>query len=42
MRLAHVSRQLFVVVAQFREHIKGRDVVSLIVEHTLQPADVPD
>src|SRR5262249_1316271 len=40
VRLAQVSRELFVVVAQLGEHVPGRDVLGIIVEHSLQTPDV--
>lgn len=42
MRLAHTRRELFVIIAQLRQHIEWRDIVSVIVQNTLQTADVAD
>jgi hypothetical protein len=40
VRLAQVRGQLFVVVAQFGEHIHGCDIIRFIVEDALEPADM--
>jgi hypothetical protein len=42
MRLAQVRRQLFVVIAQFGEHIHRRNEIRIIVRNALQAADVAD
>ena len=40
--LAHVGYELLVIVAQFSEHVQGRDVICIVVRHSLQAADVTD
>ena len=40
--LAQARGQRLVVFAQLGEHIFGNDVLGIVVEHTLQPRDVPD
>jgi hypothetical protein len=42
MRLAHVCRELLVVVTQFGEHIHWRDKIRIVVRDALQAADVAD
>ena len=42
VRFEHIGRQLFVVVAKLSQHIKRCNVVGVIVEDLLQPADLPD
>src|ERR1700756_4438730 len=40
--LAQARRQLLVIVAQFGEHIQRGDEVGVVVQHTLQAADMAD
>ena len=40
-RLAHVCRELFVVLAQFGKHIQRRDEIRVVVENALQTAMCP-
>jgi hypothetical protein len=42
VRLAHVRDQLPVLVPQLGQHVERRDEIGVIVEHTLQAADVAD
>ena len=42
MRFAQVCHQLFVVIAQFGEHIHWRNKIRIVVRDTLQAADVAD
>src|SRR6266508_6978133 len=42
MRLAQIRYQLLVVVAQLGEHVQGRDEIRIVVEDTLQAADLAD
>ena len=42
MYFAHAPGQLLVVVTQFSEHVQGRDVICIVVRHSLQAADVTD
>ena len=41
-RLAQVGPQLLVVVAQLGEHIQGRNVLGVLIQKTLQTANVAD
>ena len=41
-RLAHVCRELFVVLAQFGKHIQRRHEIRVVVENALQTCNVPD
>jgi hypothetical protein len=40
--LAQVGRQLLVVVAQLGKHVQGRNEISVVIQKTLQTADVTD
>src|ERR1700738_3338949 len=42
MRSAQVGRQLLVVVAQLGEHVQGRNVIGVVIQKTLQTANVAD
>src|ERR1700682_2327627 len=42
VRLPQVGRQPLVVVAQFREHVQGRDEIRVVVQNSLQAADLTD
>src|SRR5438093_1289554 len=42
VRRAQTCRQLLVVVAQLGKHVQGGDEVRVVVEDTLQAADVAD
>jgi hypothetical protein len=42
MCLAHMRRELFVVITQLRKHIERRNIVGVIVQNTLQTVDVAD
>src|SRR3954470_3393129 len=42
VRRAHGSGKPLVVFAQLGQHVERRDVLGIVVEHTLQPRDVPD
>ena len=41
-RLAHVCRELFVVLAEFGKHIQRRHEIRVVVENALQTCNVPD
>ena len=40
VRLAQVSRQLLVIVAQLSEHIRGRNEIGAVIQNTLQAPNV--
>ena len=42
MRLAQICCQLFVVLAQLRQHIERRDEFCVVIEYALQAPDMTD